>query len=77
MMCLCENQFFLLYVMNTAIFGSGSEHEIPEYIVHGSKNGLLYDLTLNSYFGANICRWVRRFGPSAMGLVHILVSKNI
>ena len=55
-MCLCENQFFLLYVMNTAIFGSGSEHEIPEYIVHGSKNGLLYDLTLNSYFGANICR---------------------
>ena len=25
-----------------------------EYIVHGSKNGLLYDST---YFGANICRW--------------------
>ena len=46
--------------------------KIIENIAHDSKNGLLYDLT---YFGANVCRRVRRFDMSVTGLVHVLVSR--
>ena len=46
-----------------------NDTDIIECIVHGSKNGLLYDLT---YFGAKCCCFgVRRFSLSATGLVHI------
>ena len=33
----------------------GTRYDNTEYIVHGSKNGLLYDLT---YFGAKVCQRV-------------------
>ena len=32
-----------------------TRYDNTEYIVHGSKNGLLYDLT---YFGGKVCRRV-------------------